>query len=212
MKHLVACLPLLLSAGLAPAVTLVQSSFDTGAEDWGARNGISSRDWVASGGQSGGYIQATDDGDGTVWFFVAPAAYLGDQSAALGGTLSFWLKTSTLALPMANNWADIRIGGGGLELAIDAGAAPGLDWRFYSVALSAGAWRLGTVDGALASSAEIATVLANVDHLWIRGEYSAWWDTGGLDSVVLSAVPEPHAGWLAALGLVALGLKRRTGA
>ncbi len=196
---------------LASAVTLVASDFDAAAEGWKATNGVSDRAWVAGGGMPGGHVQATDSGQGTVWFFEAPAAFLGDQRAALDGALSFWLKVSTTALPMDTEWADVRIGGNGVELAIDAGPSPGLDWTAYSVRLAPGAWRLGTAEGPLASAADFATVFAAVDHLWIRGEYSAWWDTGSLDTVLLSAVPELPAGMMFALGLAVLGWRRRRG-
>jgi hypothetical protein len=196
----------------ASALNLVESTFDTGHEGWKATNGLSSRAWVPDGGMPGGYVQATDNGQGTVWFFEAPAAYLGDQTAALGGTLSFWLKVSTLARPMTTPWADVKVSGNGLMLALDAGPSPGLDWTSYRVSLTPGAWRLGTVDGPLAGAAEIATVFAAIDQLWIRGEYSAWWDTGSLDSVVLaSPVPELPAGALLAAGLAALAGCRRRG-
>lgn len=190
---------------VAPALTLVGSDFESGAEGWKASNGLSARSWVAAGGMPGGYVQATDNGQGTVWFFEAPAAFLGDRSDAVGGTLSFWLKVSTLALPMRSEWADVRIGGGGIELALDAGDSPGLDWTYYSVLLAPGAWRVGSADGPLATAADFATVFADIDHLWIRGEYSAWWDTGSLDTVRLTAaVPELPSTALLAFGLATL--------
>lgn len=209
MKNPVAALLLAAGCGLAQASILVASPFDNDHEGWTALNGINARSWEPFGGQRGGYIQARDDGSGTVWLFEASAAYLGDKTAALGGNLSFWLRTNTLAAPMDNDWADVRIGGGGLILAFDARRSPGLDWTYYSVDLKPGRWRLGDVDGPLATAADFATVFANIEHLQIRGEYSARWDIGGLDSVVLSAVPEPHAGWLAALGLAAVLWRRR---
>lgn len=202
MLTLVFALPL-----QAGARVLVESTFDTGAEGWKATNGISDRAWVSDGGVPGGHVQATDNGQGTVWFFEAPSEFLGDQRAALGGTLSYWLKVSTLSLPMRNDWADVRIGGNGLVLAVDAGPNPGLAWTPYVVDLRPGAWRIGTLDGPLATAADLETVFAAVDQLWIRGEYSAWWDTGSLDTVVLSAVPELPTAALAALGLLALGAR-----
>jgi alkaline phosphatase D len=213
IARLVASLPLLLvTAGLAPpasALILVESRFDADAEGWTAVNGVSGRRWNPVGGQSGGFYEARDDGQGTVWFFSAPAPYLGDQTRALGGTLSFWLKTSTLALPMDQEWADVKIGGNGLQLALDAGPSPGLDWTFYSLTLGPGAWRVGTADGPLATEADFRTVLANVEHLRIRGEYSAWWDQGGIDTVLLSAVPAPPALWMAVVGLAGVLSRRR---
>jgi hypothetical protein len=209
MKNRVAALLLASCGGLAQAGILVASPFDNDHEGWTALNGINARGWVAQGGQQGGYIQARDDGEGTVWIFEASSAYLGDKTAALGGSLSFWLRTSTLVAPMVANLADVRIGGGGLILALDAGPSPGLDWTYYSLDLTPGAWRLDSVDGPLATAADFATVFANIEHIQIRGEYSASLDIGGLDSVMLSAVPELPTAWLAALGIAALTAGRR---
>lgn len=193
------------------AVTLVESRFDTGAEGWLALNGVVSQGWQASGGNPGGYVEASDVGGGRVWVFQAPAAYRGNQLAALGGSLSFDLKVTTIAFPMANEWGDVKIGGSGLELVIDAGPSPGLGWTPYSVTLAPGGWRLGHAAGPLATAADFATVLANVEFLRIRGEYSAVLDHGGLDNVVLTtaAVPEPATVLLWLSGLAALGGVRR---
>lgn len=211
MKRFLSALPVLLlaGAGFAQAVTLVRSDFDTGAEGWNAFNGVSERQWFATGGQAGGYIQATDGAANMIWAFRAPAAYLGDQSAALGGSLSFWLRTSTLGVPMEVPWADVKIGGDGLVLAIDAGPSPGLDWTPYSVAFVPGAWRLGEYDGPVATGDDLSRVLANLEFLHIRGEFSGLLDSGSLDSVVLSAVPEPPAALLALAGAALLLVRHR---
>lgn len=202
---------LLATAGVQ-AVTLVGSRFDAGAEGWLALNGVVRQGWQPTGGNPGGYFEASDVGGGQVWVFHAPAAYRGNQLAALGGSLSFELKVTTVAFPMANDWGDVKIGGGGLELVIDAGPSPGLDWTPYSVTLAPGGWRLGNVAGPLATAADFATVLANVDFLRIRGEYSAVLDRGGLDNVVLAtAVPEPATSllWLSGLAVLSGAARRR---
>lgn len=197
------------ACSLAQAVTLVRSDFAIDAEGWNAFNGVDARAWVPGGGRPGGYIEATDGGADMIWAFQAPDAWLGDRSAAIGGSLSWWLKTNTLLAPMAVPWADLKLGGGGVVLAIDAGADPGLTWTRYSVAFVPGAWRVGDYDGPVATAADLATVLGNLEFLHIRGEYSGLRDTGSLDGVVLSAVPELPSAALALAGLALLALRRR---
>lgn len=209
MHRSVAALTLVAATTAAPALTLVRSGFDSGPEGWISGNGATVREWVATGGQSGGYLRATDDAPYMLWAFDAPAAFRGDQSAALGGSLSWWMQVSTLAVPMTVPYADLKIGGAGRVLAIDAGPSPGLAWTRYEVAFVPGAWRLGEWDGPLATAADLAAVLAAVDFLRIRGEYSGWVDTGSLDEVVLSAVPELPSALLALAGLALLAGRRR---
>jgi MYXO-CTERM domain-containing protein len=195
--------------GVAPAVTLVRSDFGVDAEGWNAFNGVDAREWVSSGGRPGGYIAATDGGADMIWAFQAPESWLGDRSAAIGGRLDWWLKTDTLLAPMAVPYADLKLGGGGVVLAIDAGADPGRTWTGYSVRFVPGAWRLGDYDGPLASAADIATVLTNLEFLHIRGEYSGLRDTGSLDSVVMTTVPELPTAPLVLAGLALLAMRRR---
>lgn len=197
----------------AHALPLVESHFDTGSQGWLALNGVISQGWQSAGGNPGGYVEASDVGGGRVWVFQAPAAYLGNQLAALGGTLAFDLKVTTTGFPMANDWGDVKLGGAGMELVIDAGPSPGLDWTPYSVTLAPGNWRHDHAAGALATAADLAAVLANLEFLRIRGEFSAVLDHGGLDNVVLAAaIPEPATGmlWLAGLAVLGGAARRRS--
>lgn len=163
----------------------VDSSFDTGLDGWSFVADVKAFDWVDTGGNPGGYVQAVDYATGAVWYFVAPDEYLGDKSAYSGGSLQFDLKQSSLSSQF--NDEDVVITGGGKTIAFNTANNPGLDWTHYSVPLDAGSdWRLGSVSGAVASQADIDAVLADVTSLWIRGEYVSGADTGGLDNVLLS--------------------------
>lgn len=211
LHHITALCGLAL-AGAAHATTLLESGFDSGAEGWTSLNGASPVTWFANGGQSGGYIRAIDEEPLRVWVFSSPTSWAGDLSAAIGGTISWSLRASTLAAPMAVPWADVKIGGAGLVLAAEAGDSPGLDWTSYTVSFTPGAWRVGEYDGALASAEQIAAVLSNLEFVRIRGEFSAVVDGGSLDSVAVSAVPELPTAALALAGIALLALRRRRAA
>ena len=192
------------AAALAHATVLVESRFDSGHEGWVAGNGVAVQGGQATGGNPGGYFFAADRGQGTVWVYQAPASFLGDLTAALDGTLSFDLRVSRTDFPMANDWGDVKFGGSGIELVTGACPGPGLSWTHYTVTLSPGAWHIGNMLGPVATAADFATVFANVEFLRIRGEFSALLDHGGLDNVVLAAIPEPHAAWLMVAGGIVL--------
>ena len=139
-------------------------------------------------------MRATEGGS-QVFAFTAPAAWLGDKSDYLSGTLSFDLKQDT----DANQYEDseVRLEGGGLVLHVDAGPNPGTDWTSYSVALDpTGGWTLGRFEGAPATRAEIAQVLADLMGVFIRGEYvqGTTGDASNLDNVVLREYAAPPPG------------------
>ena len=168
----------------------VDSTFDSGLDGWSFVADVKAFDWVDTGGNPGGYVEAVDYATGAVWYFVAPEKYLGDKSAYAGGELEFDLKQSSLSSQFDDE--DVVITGGGKTIALSTEDNPGLDWTHYAISLDTDCdWRLGSVSGEAASQADIDAVLADVTSLWIRGEYVVGSDTGGLDNVRLS--PDPSA-------------------
>ncbi len=168
----------------------IDSTFDTGLDGWSFVADVKAFDWVDTGGNPGGYVEAVDYATGAVWYFVAPEKFLGDKSAYAGGELEFDLKQSSLSSQFDDD--DIVITGGGKTIALSTEDNPGLEWTHYAVSLDTDSdWRLGSVSGEAASQADIDAVLADVTSLWIRGEYVNGGDTGGLDNVRLS--PDPSA-------------------
>lgn len=198
----------------ASALTLAGSGFDSGTDGWFAINGARGFSWIANGGDDGGgYVSAADRDGQTLWFFAAPSAYLGNQMAAYGGSLSFALKSDSNSAPLATPYADVHLlGANGLRLAYASGVTPGADWTHYSIALVAdGQWHVGALDGPAATAADFAAVLGDLQALRIRGDYRQAVETTGLDAVVLSAapVPEPGSALMLLSGLLLAPLLRR---
>lgn len=212
-------------AGPACAAGAVVSDFEAGADGWVAQtfadNGrptfgtlfvstVFSPTAHATGGNPGGYISIADPNDGWT-YFVAPGKFLGDQSDKLGGTLSFSLQQTTGNIFQPEP-PHVALRSGSLVLVRDAGAVPAITpaWTSYSVSLSAGDWRVGTLVGAVATSGEIASVLGNLDGLFLVGEFvTPVVETNGLDSVTLAPVPLPMALWSLASALGVVGVRHR---
>lgn len=195
---------LTLAACQTPALAAT-STFDTDDENWlitgDAQGGGISPTYNSSGGNPGGFISATDNVTGNVWYFQASDAFHGDFSGAYGTNLTFDLRQSGTHSQF--NAVDLYLRGGGLELTFDTASNPGTEWTSYSVPLTeASGWQL---DGAAPTQAQFNQVLADLTDLQIRGEYISGADVGDLDNVVL--VPEPSA--IALLGLGGLALIRR---
>jgi hypothetical protein len=165
----------------------IESTFDDGAQGWAitgdAQDGSAAPTHNAEGGDSGGYLSADDDVTGGVWFWAAPDRYLGDRSDYEGGTLSFALTQSATDSGFEDR--DVVMASESTELVYRFDAPPGTDWTDYEVELSPAGWT-DSETGDPATDEQLQLVLAEVERLWIRGEYRSGADTGGLDTVVLS--------------------------
>ena len=198
-----------LTAGLAMSLSLsaqaaVSSTFDTGADGWTGLTALpyDSSAPIHNAGPFGGY-SAT--GGNTGGYFRLPE-FLGNQSSAVGGSLSYDLYTDTTI-----NYAgpNVVLKGGGLTLVYFLTTQPAVQnaWVGVNVALApSAAWHLGSASGGAASTADFQTALGSLDQLWISAEtHSPVEETSGLDNVRLtSAVPEPATTWLMLLGVGAI--------
>lgn len=177
--------------------------------------------YQATGGNPGGYAQVTDQGAGLVMYWVAPAKFTGDLSAYFGGTLSYDMRqTPVTGLFIPGAPGDVRIVGASLTLVYDL---PQLVAEYPQTVFTTRTlrlddqtpWHVGTDTGALATNAQIQSVLGGVTDLRIRGEYSLNVDTNSLDNVVLASQPVPEpATWsllLGGAGLLAAARRRRHG-
>lgn len=205
-KQIAVAVSLCAAASASSATALAYSTFSDDADGWQAKNGAVDFQWLGSGGNFDGYVQAKDQSGDSLWFFSAPAKFLGNKAAAYGGTLSFDLRVITASAPLEGAYADIQlIAGDGTQLSFVGALAPASTWTAYQVSMVAGpAWRVGSVDGPAATAAQMSATLSNLSSIRIRGDFAQAGEATALDSVLLTAgpVPEPAtvALWLLGLG------------
>jgi predicted ribosomally synthesized peptide with SipW-like signal peptide len=165
-----------------------ETDFEEGEEGWtliGDSTTVEAQ-IVESGGNPGAYLEATDQVAGGVWYWNAPASFLGDQSAFAGGRLAYDLQQAPRSSQFVAD--DIVLEGAGTTLVYryDSPAdypAESPAWSEYDIALDASAgWTVGTNAGPAATPTEIASVLGDLTSLRIRGEFRSGADTGGLDN------------------------------
>ena len=200
-----------------PAVSAT-SNFNSTTEGWLVQGDVAGPvTWVPTGGDPGGYISVVDSVVGGVMYFVAPAAYLGNQSSAYGTALTFDLMQNyspDAPNQFADNNGDVLLQSSGLTLAYRLPTNPANEaWTSYSVSLTTGSWYVGDLNGALATETQMQSVLSGLTGLQIRAEYQTGPDTDGLDSVALNVAqgttPIPAALPLFGSGLAELGLLAR---
>jgi hypothetical protein len=86
----------------------------------------------------GGYISATDDVSGGVWYFSAPKKFMDRLKNKYGKVLKFSLKQSGTTNQFDAD--DLILEGGGLILHYDTENNPGINWTKYRVSLNASKW------------------------------------------------------------------------
>ena len=199
---------LLIALGATASVAFsgeIVSTFDTGDEGW-TRNTPSDPaatiSWFSTGGNPDGYIRFNEPGQGTNDFFSAPAIFLGNQGGKYGGELSFDLRLNGNS-NLGNVSDGVRLVGAGLTLTYEI-ARPMTEWQSYDIPLVEGDWRVG--GGAVATEAQLRSVLSDLDRLNIRADWINGSEQVSLDNVRL--VPAPSsAAMLALCGL--FGARRR---
>jgi hypothetical protein len=213
-----AALLIVCAAFEASASTIAISTFDTDADGWRIGDffdatGDADPIYVASGGNPGGFIRT---GDLFSWnAFQAPAEFIGNQSAAYGGSLNLDMQILShdgIDYPM------VVIGDGFKTLQFRT-TPPGTGWTSYSIPLLASAgWEIGDGTGnpgVPATEAELQTVLAGLTFLNLDADWLDGTDQVDLDNVALctatgcgppTGVAEPSS--LLLFGMAVLGLVR----
>ena len=195
---------LLLTPAIAGAIVPdVDSTFDVDAEGWQHQVRGGGTDlvvpptpvaWINAGGNPGGHVRLTAPSEGLYSYWLAPDDYNGDLSLYEGGQLSFSLRSNVpmepgfiTTFPGAGH--DVEIDGAGLRIYFnlpDITYAAGV-WHPFVVPMQAAQWN---VTGVPVTELQFQAVLADVDALRIRAEWSTAVDTDDLDSVSLVA-PDP---------------------
>ncbi|MGV3722197.1 MAG: choice-of-anchor D domain-containing protein [Actinomycetota bacterium] len=150
-------------AGQPISPGFVVSRFETGAEGWTLWSS-----WQPIHHDARGFISAPDSG--TPWYWNAPDTFLGDQSAAFGGSLSFVVRDDRERGPTAEG-PDVVLVGGGSELTHRGKPRRGGNdpWLTLTAHLhEAGGWRHAH-NGQLATGEELWRTLAQLDRLLVRG-------------------------------------------
>jgi hypothetical protein len=185
----------------------VQSTFDADDEGWmvAADTGENDfPDYMATGGMPAGHIRAQDFGGGS-WFFVAPDAFLGDISFALGGTIECDLLTDGIDDP-SDEADDVILRADALTLRWDVLTLdnPTDEWTHFSFPLVADQWSYAN-SGLPVSEQDFVTVLSSLDALLIRGDWrEIGSDVGSIDNVAILA-PNTCAGDIDRNGGVSFG-------
>jgi cellobiose-specific phosphotransferase system component IIB len=135
-------------------------------------------------GNPGGYISASDDITGEVWYWSAPEKFLGNKSWAYGKILSFSLKQSSTDNQFDDS--DVMLVGADMKIVFNTSRNPEKAWTDYSVPISeASGWTYDNIHGDPVSRKDLKLILRDLTAIYIRGEYVTGEDTGGLDTVIL---------------------------
>ena len=188
MRRLIPCMLLWCGVLLVTPQTLsaasISSGFDADLEGWtGSEGGAVT--YNATGGNPGGFLQQTDV-DLSDMYVIAPAAYLGDRTSYIGGTLSF--DAIQLIGPGDDydlfGTVTLRSGGSFVIADLALPGNPPRDWASYSI----------TLDGASFGATELdfAAILSNLTaiEVMLESQIGVIESTGFDNFKISTAVPE----------------------
>jgi len=126
-----------------------------------------------------GYIEASDDGSGGTWGWVAPQRYSDNICEFFDGSLDYSIRQSDPDPDLSGALLAVKSNVG--TLLYDAPGPTGTKWTDINVRLAPGPGWSGYDD-----NEEFLAILANATAISIRGEYSYDFDTGGLNEVSMT--------------------------
>ncbi len=161
----------------------VVSTFERDAEGWRLAGDAGPAPQFAPG-----EIGGVDKEDSAVWYFQAPAKFLGDRLSLFGTGFTYRVRVSPLTNPFEA--ADVVLESPGMTLNLDTDS-PVDSWTSYAHKLDASSpW---TIAGGTrrATDADIQRVLKCLSGLKIRGEFRSGPDTGWLSRVTFGTPGAP---------------------
>ncbi len=172
---------------------IAKETFDEGANGWlvvgDAQGDSNSPSHVDEGGNPGPFMSAKDDAVGGIWYWAAPDSFLKTVSEAWEekepsrSHLYFDLKQSDLSEPFEAK--DVILASEEKEIYFNHSSPPGLAWTSYSVPFRPDNEWLDADTDEPVEPEEFQAVLANLNKLWIRGEFRTGEDVGGIDNITV---------------------------
>jgi hypothetical protein len=150
---------------------LVSSDFLSDAEGWTSVAGGSPVEHRTDEPASDGTVCSTDG------LFVAPQSWLGDRSAAFGGSLGL------VARQEGNVPPDVILEGGGLSLSYTLPESFGAEWSALTIPLDESGWQ--NLSSGPASAGDLRAALSGLTALHVRGL------NGCIDYIQLTAPAAP---------------------
>lgn len=162
------------AALLAPTVAVagppaLMTTFDSGTAGWTA-GAATTIEWQPVGGNPGGYLSIGDNGVPDM-SIIAPAAYLGDRSAYIGGTFVFDGRVfdsfgNTICNP---GYGRVTLTGGAdgsitVQRDLSPGCASESCWTRFAAPFTAAAWGVNDATW-LDLTSNLSSVVMNVEGL-----------------------------------------------
>ena len=189
---------------------IVESTFDADLDGWTKAPGSDSGStltWVGSGGNPGGYLRYNEAAQGSGDRVAAPAKFLGNMSAYVGGTFAMDRLTNILSNPVTAN-DDIRLIGGGFTLRYDL-PFPGLnEWITEEVDLRHDAGWVHVGSGIAPTAGEFASVMGNLTAIHLLADFRSGVETPSFDNIRMTGIPEPGTTALLLAGCAGLYFRR----
>ncbi len=150
------------------------SDFESGLDGWTVI-GVGSAEWIANGGNPGGFAYYLDYGGDDHNWAVAPWKFLGD-----------WREHSFVQVDIKVFQTDITesfefwISGPGGSAKYYSGIYPTINWQIIQAPIKQSLWFI--------ESGSWSDLISDVTNFMVDVEFGTWYDETGIDNVILSGV------------------------